>query len=79
MIEITPQEQAEFDHQGDIADELLCSVLDDIPEDVDFVGVLFSLWVQITHMLAEAGFTGEQLAGDAHHHAALATTEGRVQ
>jgi len=79
MTEITPQEQAEFDRQAEVADDLLSSVLDDTPDDVDCIGVLYSLWVAITHILADAGWSGEQLASDVHHHAALATTEGRVQ
>jgi hypothetical protein len=79
MTKITAQEQAEFDHQGEVADQLLASALDDIPADVDDIGVLYSLWVAITHILADAGWTGEQLASDAHHHAASATTEGAMQ
>lgn len=79
MTEITAREQAEFDRQGEVADNLLSSVLDDIPAGVDSIAVLFSLWVQITHLLADAGWTGEELARDAHHHAASATTTGPMQ
>lgn len=79
MIEITAQEQAEFDRQGEVADDHLTAILDDIPDDVDPIGVLYSLWVNITHLLADAGWTGEDLARDVQHHAASATTIGGMQ
>ncbi len=79
MTEITAQEQAEFDRQGEVADDLLSSVLDDTPADVDCIGMLYSMWVAITHILADAGWTGEELARDVQHHVASATTEGGMQ
>lgn len=79
MTSITAAEQAEFDTQGEVADDQLTTVLDSIPDDVDSVGVLFSLWVNITQLLALSGWTGEELAREAHHHAALATSEGGMQ
>ncbi len=79
MTEITPEEQAEFNEQHEIADDLLAAAIDDIPGDVDRVAVLFSMWVDITRILAEFGWTGEELARDVHYHVANATTEGRVQ
>lgn len=79
MTQITAQEQAEFDRQGEIADSILDSVVDDTPEDVDCIGVLYSLWVSITHILADAGWTGDDLAREVHYHVASATTEGGMQ
>jgi hypothetical protein len=79
MIEITTQEQAEFDLQNELADQHLTAVLEDTPDDVDSIGVLYSLWVNITHVLADAGWTGEELARDVQHHVASATTTGPMQ
>lgn len=79
MTNITPQEQAEFDQQHEVADQFLDTFLDDIPDDVDSIGTLYSLWVSITQLLASSGWTGEELARDAQHHAASATTTGPMQ
>lgn len=79
MTQITEAEQAEFDRQNEVADEHLNNILDDLPDDVDPIGMLFSLWVNITHLLADAGWSGEELAREVQHHVASATTEGGMQ
>lgn len=76
MTTITPEEQAEFDRQHKIADAVFSQFLDGVPDDIDEVGVAFGLWVNLTQFLAASGWTGEELAKDVHHHAALATSEG---
>ncbi len=79
-IALTPKEIAEYDRQWDVADKELCTVLDRVYEGKeDPSGVLFSLWCHLTQLLATEGWTGEELADQAHHHAASATTEGPMQ
>jgi hypothetical protein len=76
LTQISAAEQIEFDQQAEIADDYMCDLLDETPDDVDVVGVAFSLWVNLTQFLASAGWAAEDLIKDVHHHVALGTTEG---
>ena len=80
MIALTTSEQAMFDREYTVADKELSAVIENLDDgDDDPLGVLYSLWLQLTHLLADAGWSGEQLASDAQHHAARATCVGGMQ
>ncbi len=63
------------------------AVLDRLIEDVEGLdddegdpGVIFySLWVSLTRVLAQVGWTSGQLCSDVEHHVNLATSEGEMQ
>ena len=69
---------AEIDRQHDIADRLMTSVDDKLTAfpDVDPIGVYYAMWVSLTRVLAESGWTADGLASDLHHHVAHQTSAG---
>lgn len=60
--------EAAHDRGEKIFEELL-ELLDDCPEDSG--AIIYSLWVSLTHCLAEDGWTAKQLADDAAVHVTL--------
>lgn len=77
--QLTVQEQAAFDRQSEFAEHQLDAILASIPDDVDRIGVFYCLWIEIAHVLLDAGWTGDELARDAVLHAASAKPTGRIQ
>jgi hypothetical protein len=66
--------QAQIDRGTDIGDQMLLEVLDNATEesverDADEVAVLFSLWVNLTRILTDAGWTPKELSQEAGYHA----------
>ena len=60
------------------ADALFDEILDRLDDgDEDPVAVAYGLWCSLTRYLAEGGWTSEDLARDAAHHAADQMAEGR--
>ena len=47
-------------------------------EGRDPMGVVYSLWIHLTHLLAAAGWTPEELIRDTGWHATDETTEGKA-
>lgn len=76
MTDLTASEESEFERENEVADAIFTELLDETPDDIDVVAVAFGLWVSLTQFLAAAGWTGEELAKDLHHHVALGSTEG---
>jgi hypothetical protein len=60
----------------EFADELTSKLFDDIKEaGMDPADVMFSIWINLIHILAEAGWTPEELIRDIHYHAVSATDD----
>jgi hypothetical protein len=72
--EFTDEQISEAMARGD---ELFFELKDGIEDaEDDPIGVAYSLWVALTRYLASAGWTEQELAKDAMHHAADQTSEG---
>lgn len=73
MTDIAPDEQERFDREAEIADDTFYALMDDMDnvaerEDVDPVGMVYALWVTITHFLFECGWDSADLARDVAAH-----------
>lgn len=71
------QIEESMDMANSLTDDLL-EMLDDAEPDIDPCGVVYSLWVNLTHMLAYMGWNPEELTKDLHHHMAEQTTDGHA-
>jgi hypothetical protein len=71
-IALTPEEERAFDAQHDLADAALLALLGAVPTNVDHIGVLYSLWVQIITLLSDAGWTAKELSNDLNYYVAAA-------
>jgi hypothetical protein len=72
---------AEIERQTALADQVVTKVMNKLPQqcdrlnvDVDFV--VFGLFVFTVQMLAQSGWTVEQLAKDMQHHHAIGSSDG---
>lgn len=79
---MTPQEEAWCDHaiaEGDkCADQIIDEMCEDVPDE--FWGeTVYALWIAMTHMLVDMGWSSEELQSDVATHAAMQTSEGRMQ
>lgn len=60
---------AAIEASNEKAAEIFDDLLDQINEEEDPVGVAYALWISLGRLLAEDGWTAEQLATDATWHA----------
>jgi hypothetical protein len=71
MTTIIDTTDADIQRSNDLATAVFDGVLESIPAG-DLPGVAYSLWVDLTHLLVNAGWTREELAKDLRHHATVA-------
>lgn len=77
--ELTPEEraelEAEFDRESDIAEAAFEAMLEELPRDVDPIGVFYSLFTLLVHFLAEE-WSEEDLIDSVKVHHRNETTAG---
>ena len=76
MTHMTPDERDQFNREVEIADDTFCALMDDMVDDaeradVDPIGILYALWVSITHSLFECGWNSADLSRDVIDHERL--------
>ena len=76
MTKIDDELTEEMDRADELLDELFERLVN---EDADPIGVAYSMWVHLTHILTAAGWTPEELIRDAGWHATNESTEGGMQ
>lgn len=64
---------------GNFATALVEDLEEELPEELDFGMVMFSLFVDAIHVLVQYGWTKEDLINQVHVHEAIETTEGMIQ
>lgn len=63
--ECADEEDDALDHEDRIIDRVMESIApDELPCDIDPVGVAYGLWLRLTHILLICGFTGDELVSD---------------
>jgi hypothetical protein len=69
--------KADMELWDESADHLFNAMFERAQEaEQDPVGIAFSLWMQLTHMLAQSGWEPEELATEALRYGHVCTTEG---
>ena len=78
-IETNTPTDAEIQASSDRGNELFFELKEQIEdEEVDPVGVAYSLWINLIYYLASAGWNAEELTKDLVYHITSQSTEGNA-